>query len=97
MRVVGIALMVSVLCGGCALQAADGTDEAAAGGEPSSATPAAAAGVHVGLPSTVQAGPGSGGPTGAPAPCTGPGPECDPQPQPWGGRPPNYVPTAVKH
>jgi hypothetical protein len=92
MRVVGIALMVSVLCAACAIQPAEGTEGALG----SSTTPAATggAGVHVIVPSTVQvhSGAQTGDPTGAPSPCSGTG--CDPQPQPWGGRPPSYVPTA---
>jgi hypothetical protein len=89
MRVVGIALMVSVLCGACAFQPADG-DEAGLG---SSAAPAATTGgVHVvGVGTQVQA--GTGAQTTAPTPCTTPGPNCDPQPNPWGGRPPVYAPT----
>jgi hypothetical protein len=92
MRVVGIALMVSVLCAACAIQPADGADEASLG---SPTTPAATAGgVHVVVPGTVQVHDGAqtGDPPGAPSPCSGTG--CDPQPQPWGGRPPSYVPTA---
>jgi hypothetical protein len=90
MRVVGFALMVSVLCAACAIQPGDGSYDAPSG----SAAPAAT-GAHVVAPNTLdemQA--GSGAQSAAPAPCTTPGPECDPQPQPWGGRPPVYVPTA---
>jgi hypothetical protein len=76
MRVVGIALMVSVLCAACAFQPADG-DEAAAG---SSSTPETADGVHVVIPGTVKVQAGGGAQTGAPTPCASPGPSCDPQP-----------------
>jgi hypothetical protein len=93
MRVVGIALMVSVLCGACAFQPAEG-DEAASG---SSAAPAATtSGVHVIVQGTTQVQAGTGAQAAAPAPCTSPGPECDPQPNPWGGRP-AVVGTAPKH
>jgi hypothetical protein len=89
MRVVGIALMVSVLCAACAIQP-EGTDEGTFG---SSATTAAATGVHLVVPGTMeraQIGAKTSDPIGAPTPCSGP--DCDPQPQPWGGRPPSYVP-----
>jgi hypothetical protein len=94
MRVVGIVALVSALGAACALQPADGNDETAPGSA-SQTTPASAtvsggttAGGHVGATTSDQGpqDPGSLAPGGLPPQCMRP--PCDPQPQPWGGRPP---------
>jgi hypothetical protein len=86
MRVVGIVALVSLLSAACALQPADSSDGTGSGSAPQQ-TPATAT-VSGGAQGSQSLTP-SGGPTDIPPQCMRP--PCDPQPQPWGGKPPVYV------
>lgn len=109
MRVIGVALLVSVLCAACALQPADSGDEgayASQAGENPRTPPASTWGTRIptgGAGTLVNGGSSNSAPAQlAPAAvgnpdngstCTDPGSGCDPHPQPWG--PP--VQLAVQH